>query len=153
MSARIEVSVVNRSGGKLDEGGFSSLAAAVLKRLGFKTGELGVAFVTSKEISLLNRQHMDCVGPTDVLSFPLDVDDAEAGGEVPRLLGDVIICPEVAAEQARVLGNTTQEELCLLLIHGILHISGHDHEADSGQMDELQAQLFDEVCKSRPERN
>lgn len=143
----LEISVENRSGCKIKEGDLSALAAATLRRLGFNNGELGMTFVAPEEISLLNQEYMERVGPTDVLSFPLDVEDDEAGSDVPRLLGDVIICPQVAAEQAPALGNTHDEELCLLLIHGILHIAGYDHETDEGQMDELQARLFDEFCQ------
>lgn len=147
----LKVLVENSSGCKLEERDFSSLGLTVLRRLGFNTGELGVSFVDPEEMERLNRQFMDRAGPTDVLSFPLDADDADidGDGEIPRLLGDVIICPEIAAVQAPALGNTVREELCLLLIHGILHIAGYDHEIDEGQMDKIQTQLFAELCKDR----
>jgi probable rRNA maturation factor len=63
------------------------------------------------------------------------------------LLGDVVICPEIAGAQAGAQGNTAEQELCLLLIHGVLHIVGYDHESDGGEMEKLQGQLFQEMCR------
>lgn len=122
------------------------LAEQALERLEFKSGELGVSLVSAREMELLNSEHLGRTGPTDVLSFPLDTDGADAVGEVPLLLGDVIICPEVAGRQALEHASTLTHELCLLLIHGILHIAGYDHEADAGEMDKLQDELLEELC-------
>ncbi|MBN9376297.1 MAG: rRNA maturation RNase YbeY, partial [Cellulomonas sp.] len=68
-------------------------------------------------------------GPTDVLSFPMDELRPGTDGEPspPGLLGDVVLCPEVAAQQARAAGHSTVEELLLLTVHGILHLLGYDH--------------------------
>ena len=62
-------------------------------------------------------------------------------------MGDVIICPEIAELHAGDHGNTLPQELCLLLIHGILHVAGFDHETDKGEMEQLQHQLFHEMCR------
>lgn len=129
----------------LEWGPLARLAEQALERLEFKSGELGVSLVSVPEMELLNSQHMGRTGSTDVLSFPLDI-AADEVGEVPLLLGDVIICPEVAGRQARERASTLTHELCLLLIHGILHIAGYDHENDAGEMDKLQDELLEELC-------
>ena len=97
--------------------------------------ELALTFVDEATIIELNREHLGLVGPTDVLSFPID--DGENGGDevqihtgvdvAPRLLGDIVICPSVAAAQAPVHAGTLDDELALLVVHGVLHILGYDH--------------------------
>jgi probable rRNA maturation factor len=77
----------------------------------------------------LNKQYRGIDGPTDVLSFGCD-DPCAASGDEPLTLGDVVISPEVAAQQAAELGHTVEEELDMLLVHGILHLLGYDHESD-----------------------
>ncbi len=149
----LEVVVEDRSGQADDVSWVAAAASRALEHLGYLQGELGVAFVGSDEMERLNRQYMGRAGTTDVLSFPLDAEadagrrmEPEAAGPVPRLLGDVIICPQVAAAQAEVLGASLRQELCLLLVHGVLHIAGYDHEADAGEMDVRQAELVAEIC-------
>ena len=167
-----EVQVEDRSGYEIDTVRTAGLASAILLRLGYTGGELGVTYVTADEMALLNHEYMGSDGVTDVLSFPLETMAAEvetgflaeleageqmvisglmpvsgSGSDVaPLLLGDVVICPEAAAGQAAGMGNTVARELCLLLVHGILHIAGFDHEADDGRMERLQKKLFDEMC-------
>jgi probable rRNA maturation factor len=87
-------------------------------------GELTLTFIGRDEIAALNAEHMGKDGPTDVLSFPLD-DEPTPG--VPVLLGDVVVCPAIAAEQFSDHAGTLDDELALLVVHGILHILGHDH--------------------------
>ena len=87
-------------------------------------GELTVTFVDRDEIAELNLEHMGIDGPTDVLSFPLD-DESPAG--VPTLIGDVVISPAIAAGQAVDHAGSVDDELALLVVHGILHVLGHDH--------------------------
>ena len=72
----------------------------------------------------LNAQHMGKSGPTDVLSFPMDDEPVEG---VPTLLGDVVISPAVAVDQFADHAGTLDDELALLVVHGILHVLGHDH--------------------------
>jgi probable rRNA maturation factor len=93
-------------------------------------GELTLTFVDRDEITALNREHMDAAGPTDVLSFPLDAAASAPTSDVPVLLGDVVVCPAVAAEQARRHAGTLDDELALLVVHGVLHVLGHDHADD-----------------------
>jgi probable rRNA maturation factor len=106
---------------------WSRLASDVLATEGAR-GELTLTFVDRAEIAALNREHLGHDGPTDVLSFPLDDDDVQPG--VPVLLGDVVVCPVVAAEQARSHAGTLDDELALLVVHGVLHVLGHDHADD-----------------------
>ncbi|MEP1124411.1 MAG: rRNA maturation RNase YbeY [Ilumatobacter sp.] len=87
-------------------------------------GELTLTFVDEAEIAELNAEHMGKTGPTDVLSFPMD-DDWVPG--VPTLLGDIVICPEVAATQFTDHAGTFDDEIGLLVVHGVLHVLGHDH--------------------------
>ncbi len=94
-------------------------------------GELTLTFVDRAEMAALNVEHMGTPGPTDVLSFPLDEDGAAQAG-VPVLLGDVVVCPAVAADQAADHAGTLDDELALLVVHGVLHVLGHDH-AEPGE--------------------
>lgn len=93
-----------------------------------QSGELMVSFVDRDEIATLNAEYMGKSGPTDVLAFPLDAnsDDAELSGG-PRLIGDLVICPAVARDQAHEHAGTLDDELALLVVHGVLHLVGHDH--------------------------
>jgi probable rRNA maturation factor len=113
----------------VDADRWADLASAVLQAEG-RTGELTLTFVDRDEIAALNRQHLGHDGPTDVLSFPLDAGHDDVPG-VPVLLGDIVVCPNVAAEQAGSHAGTLDDELALLVVHGVLHVLGHDHaEAD-----------------------
>jgi probable rRNA maturation factor len=94
--------------------------------------ELSVLAVDRDAIAALNAHHMDADGPTDVLAFPIDLPGETEPGQ-PALLGDVVLCPEVAAEQAAEHGSPPDGELELLLVHGILHLLGHDHDGPEEQ--------------------
>jgi probable rRNA maturation factor len=111
----------------VDVGRWSRLAADVLRTEGV-TGELTLTFVDRAEIAALNREHLGHAGPTDVLSYPLDAGHDDQPG-VPVLLGDVVVCPAVAADQAGSHAGTLDDELALLVVHGVLHVLGHDHAA------------------------
>lgn len=102
---------------------WAELAAAVATAEG-GVGELTLTFVDVAEIEQLNVEFMDTSGPTDVLSFPMD-DEPIPG--VPTMLGDIVICPEVAASQFAEHAGTFVDEIALLVVHGVLHILGHDH--------------------------
>jgi len=113
----LEVEVDNRSGGPVDAEGAVALAQRVLATEGVDDGELGIAFVTADEMRSLKREHLGIDEPTDVLSFPIDGTDALPEGE-PRALGDVVLCPAVVGEEWR-----------WPLVHGLLHLLGHEHGA------------------------
>lgn len=112
------------------------LAQHVLADRGVPTGmEVSVLCVDAEAITALNRTHMGYDQPTDVLAFPLDQPGETGQGEV-AILGDVVLCPAVAAAQAPEHGKDTAAEVELLLVHGILHLLGHDHaeEAERAEM-------------------
>ena len=96
---------------------------------------VGVRLVSRRESAEVNERYRGRGGPTDVLSFP-----GEAGPEGVHL-GDVVICPALARQQARAAGHSAEEELKTLLLHGVLHCLGHDHETDDGSMDRLERRL------------
>ncbi len=105
---------------------WGALASDVLVAEGVGVGsELNLTFIGVDEMTELNREHMDGDGPTDVLSFPLDDSDDVVFDDQPRLLGDVLICPEVVAKQAP---GDPDDEMALMVVHGVLHILGMDHQ-------------------------
>ncbi len=111
--------------------GWAALATKVLVGEGVcGPAELTLTFVDEAAMATLNLQWMDEEGPTDVLSFPLDAEeDADMPGMrgMLRLLGDVVICPAVARRYAAEHGRRPDDELALLVVHGVLHVLGHDH--------------------------
>ena len=111
----IEVEVSNRSGASVDEAAAVALAQDVLGAEGVTDGELGIGFVGPEEMRSLKREHLGVDEATDVLSFPIDGNEPLPAGE-PRALGDVVLCPQVAGEEWRAP-----------LVHGLLHLLGHDH--------------------------
>jgi probable rRNA maturation factor len=115
----------------LDLSTFERLAEFALDREDVPQNcELSIAIVELAEMTELNEQYRGKSGPTDVLSFGCDDPCAVLGPEEPVTLGDVVIAPEVAEAQAAEYGHTVEEELNLLLVHGVLHLLGYDHEAD-----------------------
>lgn len=116
----------------LDLAAFERLAAFVLDREDApENSELSLACVGIAEMTELNGRYRGKDGPTDVLSFGCD-DPCPVESDEPITLGDVVISPEVAEEQALELGHTVEEELNLLLVHGILHLLGYEHDSDEG---------------------
>ena len=127
------------------------LAQAVLesesKGMAGNTAELSMLFVDEVSMTDLHRRYMGMEGPTDVLAFPLDEAGAERGrspdsggsgpgsepgegDEPPLLLGDVVVCPLVARRNAAMRSRNLEDELALLVVHGILHLLGMDHTSD-----------------------
>ena len=116
--------VDDRQSMPLDIEALRALARECLVGEGVAASELSVSFVTEDEMTDLRLRYLDEDGPTDVLSFPQDDDDPEG----PRLLGDVVIAPSVAARNNP---GDPAAELRLLLVHGILHLLGHDHDDEA----------------------
>jgi len=114
----ISVEVSNRSGVEVDEEAAAKLARTVLAGEGFEEGELGLHFVDPDEMRTLKRDHLGIDEVTDVLSFPIDGRDELAPG-LPRQLGDAVLCPQV-------VGAAWRQPL----VHGLLHLVGHDHGAE-----------------------
>jgi probable rRNA maturation factor len=118
------IALDDRQDADVDLDGLMTLARATLLGEGIADAELSISFVTEDEISELHRRYLQEDGPTDVLSFPLD---DEAGEDGLRQVGDVVIAPAVAARNNP---DDPAAELRLLLVHGILHLLGHDHMDD-----------------------
>jgi probable rRNA maturation factor len=111
--------------------------AEVLRSLKLPYPALSVVFVRSREMCLINRQYRGKDYATDVLSFSYDGVRIE---DTP-FIGEILISPEVAARQAVRYGMVPENEIRKLLVHGILHLLGYDHETDKGQMNRIQAKL------------
>ncbi|WP_034265890.1 rRNA maturation RNase YbeY [Actinospica robiniae] len=128
----MSIDINNESGIEADEASIVALARFVLGEMGIHPlAELSILLVDVGAMEQLHIQWMDEPGPTDVLSFPMDElrparaeDDNEP---TPGLLGDIVLCPEVAEKQAAAAGHSTGAELELLTTHGILHLLGYDH--------------------------
>ena len=132
-AAPVVVAVDEQSDVGVDLDRWRRLAEASLRSHGVTGGELNLLFVDESTMQSLNLTHMGEDRPTDVLSFPIDAvePDAPTPGEV--LLGDVVVCPAYADRQAvehagqRGHRGTLDDELALLVVHGVLHVLGHDH--------------------------
>ena len=105
----------------------------MLNALGKSDSSVTVAFVSDQKIRELNRQFRSIDKATDVLSFPTDSANKE--------LGDIAISIETAIRQAKENGLTLEGEIAQLLLHGLLHLSGYDHETDTGEMNRLELRL------------
>lgn len=117
---------------------WGALAEAVLRAEAVGgEGELSLLFVDEPAIAALNERYLGHEGPTDVLSFPIE-DDLSGAAGLPVLLGDVVICPEVAFRNAPEHAGTYDDELALLVVHGILHVLGMDHQ-DPDEADAMEA--------------
>ncbi|MEW5763842.1 MAG: rRNA maturation RNase YbeY [Acidobacteriota bacterium] len=113
-----------------------SFALDAMSRLGV-TGEVGVRFCSDRFMAEANRRYRGKKGPTDVLSFPSG-EPAEEGG---IYLGDILIAVPVAVRAARAAGQPLETELRRLLLHGLLHLLGYDHETDGGVMERKERRL------------
>jgi probable rRNA maturation factor len=120
----LEVEIIGSSA--LPEESLRRLVAIALASADVEDGHVAVEFVDAERIAALNTEHRGIEGPTDVLSFPVDLDGPEIGA---RELGDVVICPDHT------------EDLSEAVVHGTLHLVGMDHETDHGEMLALQAEI------------
>lgn len=126
----MSIEVNNETTAQIDAREFVDLARYVFDAMFLHPAtELSITFVDEKAMSELHEEWMDLEGPTDVMSFPMDeLREGREGELAPEgLLGDIVICPTVAAQQARMAGHSSEEEMLLLLTHGILHLLGYDH--------------------------
>ena len=119
----------------------------VNQELGLKNDSCAICFVTDTEMARLNRDYRKQAGTTDVLSFPAE-ERSRPGGLRRRVkslrgayLGDIAISPTVARRNAKRYGRTLSEEICVLMLHGVLHLLGYDHDTDRGEMERVEAVL------------
>jgi probable rRNA maturation factor len=146
----VSIEIANESGVDVDSDAILAVARHALDEMGVNPlAELSILLVDAEYMAELNHRWMDGDGPTDVLAFPMDegsVDHGpgESGGE-PALLGDIVLCPEVAAKQAAGVGHSTADELALLTVHGTLHLLGYDHAEpdEEKEMFGLQSRLLE----------
>ena len=141
--------IANESDWAVNEDALVALARHVLEQMGVDPlAELSVLLVDVGAMERLHVRWMGEPGPTDVLAFPMDeLDDArgrEDSDPAPALLGDVVICPEVAAAQATSVGHSLDDEMQMLCTHGVLHLLGYDHAepAEEQEMFGQQAKLL-----------
>ena len=143
----MSIDVLNETEFALDELELVACARYVLEQMRVHPrADLCLRLVDEAAMEMLHVQWMDLPGPTDVMSFPMDELRPGREGSEPLegVLGDVVLCPGVAAAQARDAGHATEEELLLLTTHGILHLLGFDHAEpdEEKEMFELQRQLL-----------
>src|SRR3984893_14225839 len=147
----MSIEVANESGLDVSEDELISVARFVIDKMNVHPeAELSMVLLDSTSMADLHMRWMDLPGPTDVMSFPMDElepagrpDTPEPG---PAMLGDIVLCPEFAAEQAAAAGHSLGHELALLTVHGVLHLLGYDHaEPDEEKaIFALQRQLLEE---------
>lgn len=149
----MSIELANESGVEVDELGLVRVARHALDTLGITPdAELSMVLVGVERMTELHVEWMDLPGPTDVMAFPMDEVDlrsARRAGQPLRMgeaamLGDVVLCPVVAAEQAQAAGHGVFDELALLTTHGVLHLLGYDHEEpdEHAEMFGLQGDLL-----------
>ena len=141
------VEILQRGAGKKLLGRkIKKIALTILELVGEKNAELSLALIGSVEMKKLNAKYRKKDYPTDVLSFPIE-------GIVPketRLLGDVVVSVEKAAEQAKARGYSPEQEMVTLLIHGIVHLMGYDHERSAREaraMDRVEKRIYRQLCE------
>ncbi|HYA40036.1 MAG TPA: rRNA maturation RNase YbeY [Syntrophobacteraceae bacterium] len=121
------IQVANQSRIKINPGLIKNAAKRTLDVLGYTEAELSILIVDDKEMARLNQQYRRIDHATDVLSFPML--EGEFGDIAPQMMGDVVICAQSAGEISKQSGTALQSVLDVLLVHGILHLLGLDHEA------------------------
>ena len=134
------------AGRKFPSRSLKKIAQAILALVGQAEAELSLALIGNPEMRTLSAKYRRKDYPTDVLSFPVE----EMPGSADRLLGDVIISVDKAAEQAKERDRTVDEEMATLLIHGIVHLLGYDHERsakDARVMKRLENKIYHQLCE------
>ena len=142
----MSVEVTNETIWDIDAKAFSDLGLWVMDQMRVSTqSDLTILFVDPDPIAELHERWMSLEGPTDVMSFPMDeLRPGDGKTTMEGVLGDLVICPWVAAQQAAAAGHSTMQEMMLLTIHGNLHLLGYDHVTpeQERQMFGLQRQLL-----------
>src|SRR3954464_3644725 len=152
------IEVSNESGIDVSEAELVSVARFVLAKMDVNPGaELSMLLLDSAAMADLHMRWMDLPGPTDVMSFPMD--ELEPGGRPdapepgPSMLGDIVLCPQFASDQATKAGHTLGQELALLTVHGVLQLLGYDHAEpdEEKEMFTLQRELLEEWVAAQVE--
>jgi probable rRNA maturation factor len=160
----VGIEIANESGAAIPEVPIAAAARFAMDRLGVSPlAELSMLMVGSGVMADLHQRWMDLPGPTDVMAFPMD--EADEGGLLgggrpdspsgsPALLGDIVLCPEVAVEQAAAAGHSVLDELQMLTVHGVLHLLGYDHAepAEEREMFALQERILEEFRRAEGDK-
>jgi probable rRNA maturation factor len=154
----MSIEIANESGVGVDETSVVAAARFALDRMSVSPlAELSVLLVELDVMSELHERWMDLEGPTDVMAFPMDELDSarrpDAADAGPALLGDIVLCPAFAKDQARQAGHGLLDELHLLTVHGVLHLLGYDHAepAEEREMFTLQKRILTDFQAARSE--
>jgi probable rRNA maturation factor len=126
-----KVIILEQAGAEVRARALALFASRAKQAVGLR-GEVNVRVTSSEEMRQLNRRFRRKNKPTDVLSFPADL---------PEISGDIALSAEIAASNAGALGHTLEAELKILILHGLLHLAGYDHESDRGEMQAREAEL------------
>ncbi|ATY13576.1 rRNA maturation RNase YbeY [Amycolatopsis sp. AA4] len=147
----MSIEIANESGVDVDEASIVSAARYTLEKMEVSPlAELSILCVTLEVMEDLHERWMDLPGPTDVMAFPMDELDSsrrpDAPDSSPALLGDIVLCPAFAKDQAKTAGHRLIDELHLLTVHGCLHLLGYDHAepAEEREMFGLQKRILGE---------
>lgn len=153
------IEVSNESGIDVSESELVSVARFVIRKMDVNpAAELSMVLLDSAAMADLHMRWMDLPGPTDVMSFPMDElspgGRPDTAGPGPSMLGDIVLCPEFAAEQAATARHSTDHELSILTVHGVLHLLGFDHAEPEEEkaMFGLQGQIIEDWYDDRRAR-
>ncbi|MEV4604503.1 rRNA maturation RNase YbeY [Amycolatopsis sp. NPDC049253] len=156
----MSIEIANESGVDVDEASIVSAARYALDKMEVSPlAELSILLVTLEVMEDLHERWMDLPGPTDVMAFPMDELDSsrrpDAPDASPALLGDIVLCPAFAKDQAKTAGHALIDELHLLTVHGVLHLLGYDHAepAEEREMFGLQKRILTEFQSAVAELN
>lgn len=154
----MSIEIANESGVAVTEDSIVSVARYALDKMSVsQLAELSIVLVELEVMTDLHERWMDLPGPTDVMAFPLDEYDSsrrpDAAGAGPALLGDIVLCPAFAKDQAKTAGHSLPEELSLLTVHGVLHLLGYDHAEpeEEREMFGLQNRILADYREARTE--
>lgn len=152
----MSIEIANESGVRAEESDIVAAARFALDKLNVsQLAELSIVLVELDVIADLHERWMDLAGPTDVMAFPLEEFESprrpDAGDAGPGVLGDIVLCPEFAKEQARKAGHSLADELHLLTVHGVLHLLGYDHAEpeEEREMFGLQNRILEEYREAK----
>jgi probable rRNA maturation factor len=150
----VSVELTNESGFAVDEESLQAVTMHAMRAMKVHPdADVAIVLVDEKAMAELHMQWMDEPGPTDVLSFPMDELRPGLEGEdaAEGILGDIVLCPSVAASQAEIAGHSIADELAMLTVHGVLHLLGFDHAEpeEEKEMFGLQADILRSFQEAR----
>lgn len=149
-ASKYQIEIINRQRRyKLASAELRQFAYVVLASMELLPTQVSLVFVGDPRMRQLNRDYRAIDKPTDVLSFSYN-DGVDLDPDGDHYLGDVVISPQTAAKYAEELGLTFEQELKYLILHGILHLCGYDHETDNGEMVQLEQRLRERLLADNP---